>query len=704
MRTITARLVLATLLALVSTGTVSAQAPPPPFSLEEILSAPFPSDLVAAPSGDRVAWVRNDRGARNIWLAEAPEWRARQVTDYTDDVGRTPGNLEFTPDGQHLLFGIGGSPNRAGERPNPASLPDGPELALYLLDLATGERISLPGGSSRAIAPDGQHYAFVRDGTVHTAPLAADAEPEALFEARGGIGSLTWSPDGSRLAFTSSRGDHGFVGVYHLDTDRIVWMSPSVDRDREPVWSPDGEMLAFLRIPNTRDALPFFAQPTANPWSVMVADPASGEAVTAFQADTGAGSAYQGVDGPGLIWSADGHLVFPWEKRGWNLLWSVPAPGRVAPGWQPASPMLLTPGEFEVQFVAPSADRREVLYASNQDDIDRRHIWRVAASGGRPRAVTPGDGIEWSPVEPRPGVLAYLASDAVTPAHAEIRLDDETRVLPPAFPPAEFPGRHLVEPEQVVFPAEDGLRIHGQLFQPPERCGPGPHPGLLFFHGGSRRQMLLGFHHRGYYHNAYAFNQYMSAARCWVVLSVNYRSGVGYGLEFREAENYGAGGGSELADVVGAGQWLAARPDVDPDRVALWGGSYGGYLTAMGLARAPELFAAGVDLHGVHDWNVAIANFADYEPEERPEAARSAFRASPMFDLDRWEDPVLVVHGDDDRNVPFSESVDLVEELRQRDVPVELMVLPDEVHGFLRHDSWIRFYTRAAEFLEREVR
>jgi dipeptidyl aminopeptidase/acylaminoacyl peptidase len=214
--------------------------------------------------------------------------------------------------------------------------------------------------------------------------------------------------------------------------------------------------------------------------------------------------------------------------------------------------------------------------------------------------------------------------------------------------------------------------------------------------------MLLGFHHRGYYHNAYAFNQYM-ANRCTVVLSVNYRSGVGYGLDFREAENYGAGGGSELNDVIGAGLFLAEHPRVHADRIGLWGGSYGGYLTAMGLARAPELFAAGVDVHGVHDWNVGIANFVDYEPEARPEVARIALESSPMHDLSRWEDPVLLVHGDDDRNVRFSETVDLTEELRARDVPVEHVVLPDEVHGFILHSSWVTVYEAAAAFLSREL-
>jgi dipeptidyl aminopeptidase/acylaminoacyl peptidase len=670
----------------------------PAFTVEDILSAPFPSGLVAAPSGDRIAWVRNDRGVRNIWVAEAPGWRARQATAYDHDVGQNLERLEFTPDGRHLLYGVGGSANRAGEFPNPASLPDGPEMALFLLDLATGDAVTLPGGASRALAPDGSRIAFVRGRTVHVAPVREGAEASSLFQARGSLRSLAWSPDGTRLAFVSARGGHAFIGVYDTVAHRITWLDPSVDRDSEPVWSPDGDRIAFLRIPSRRDALPFFAQPESIPWSVLVADPDTGEARAVWRADEGRGSAFRGVDGPNLVWAAGDRLVFPWEREGWTHLWSVPAGGGAA--------TLLTPGAFEVYNVTVSADRSEILYSSNQDDIDRMHLWRVPADGSAPpRPLTRGDGIEWTPVELRPGLVAFMASGPTMPARAEILIDGDRRVLAPDAPPASFPEDRLVVPQQVIFPADDGLRIHGQLFSPPADCGDGPHPGLLFLHGGSRRQMLLGFHHGGYYHNTYAFNQYMAVARCWVVLSVNFRSGIGYGLEFREAERYGAGGASELADVTGAARWLAARDDVDAERVALWGGSYGGYLTALGLARAPELFAAGVDVHGVHDWNVTIRNFMPaYDPSARPETALSALESSPMYDLSRWRAPVLVVHGDDDRNVPFSETVELVEELRLRGVHVEQMVLPDEVHAFLLHDNWVRMFERAAEFLDRHVR
>ena len=215
--------------------------------------------------------------------------------------------------------------------------------------------------------------------------------------------------------------------------------------------------------------------------------------------------------------------------------------------------------------------------------------------------------------------------------------------------------------------------------------------------------MLMGFHYLSYYHKCYAFNQYL-ANRGFVVLSVNYRSGTGYGMEFREALNYGATGASEFNDVLGAAAYLRGRSDVDPDRIGLWGGSYGGYLTALGLAKASHLFAAGVDLHGVHDWNQVIRNFRpSYDPQKRAAVARLAYDSSPMAAVSTWRSPVLLIHGDDDRNVPFSETVDLAAALRKQGVDFEQLVFPDEVHGFLTHRSWMRTFQTASRFLERRL-
>jgi dipeptidyl aminopeptidase/acylaminoacyl peptidase len=216
--------------------------------------------------------------------------------------------------------------------------------------------------------------------------------------------------------------------------------------------------------------------------------------------------------------------------------------------------------------------------------------------------------------------------------------------------------------------------------------------------------MLLGWHYMYYYRNAYAMNQYL-VNRGYIVLSVNYRSGIGYGMEFREALNYGATGGSEFNDVMGAGVYMRNRADVDPQRIGLWGGSYGGYLTAMGLARASDLFAAGVDMHGVHDWNIVIRNFVPaYDPQAKPDAARLAFESSPLASMKTWRSPVLLIHGDDDRNVPFSETVHLVEALRNQGVEFEQLIFPDEIHDFLKHEDWLRAYRASADFLDRHLK
>ncbi len=215
--------------------------------------------------------------------------------------------------------------------------------------------------------------------------------------------------------------------------------------------------------------------------------------------------------------------------------------------------------------------------------------------------------------------------------------------------------------------------------------------------------MLLGFHYMQYYSNAYAMNQYL-ASKGYLVLSVNYRSGIGYGMEFREALNYGATGASEFNDVMGAGLYLRGRSDVDAARIGLWGGSYGGYLTALGLARASGLFKAGVDFHGVHDWNNVIHNFVPaYDAKAQSEAARLAFESSPMSSIDTWRSPVLLIQGDDDRNVPFDETIKLVEALRTKGVYFELMVLPNEVHDFLLYRSWLKAYSASADFFSRKL-
>ncbi len=679
------------------------------FTLEQVLSAPFPSELIAAPGGGKVAWLLNERGARNVWMAAAPDYKGVRLTSYVEDDGQDIGQLHWTPDGRALVYVRGGDLEFLGRPdPNPSADPAGVEQAIWTV--APGEKPrKIAEGHSPAISPKGDRLAFLRGGQIWLAPLAGSDKPALLYRARTGVTSaeMEWSPDGSKLAFVSDRVNHSFITVFDFTSKSLTYLDASVDRDRDPVWSPDGKQVAFIRNPagggggggrgGRRGA------GGGDAWSIRVASVVDGTGRQIWMADRGTGSAFHPmVADRQLTWSAGDRLVFPWEKDGWLHLYSVAVEG--------GSPALLTPGNFEVEFVSSSPDGKEMIFASNQDDIDRRHIWRVSTASGPPRAVTSGQGLEWAPALAG-NAVAFFRADGRQPARAAIQTGGAIRDLAPDSVPADFPADSLVVPQQVIYTASDGMQIHAQLFLPPDSRPGQRHPGLVFMHGGSRRQMLLGWHYMDYYNNAYGMNQYL-ASQGYVVLSINYRSGIGYGLAFREPANYGARGASEFNDVEGAGLYLKARPDVDPAHVGLWGGSYGGYLTALGLARASNLFAAGVDFHGVHDWTIrnaanagaATGTSADPAAEAaRQEAGRVAFASSPMASVSTWRSPVLLIHGDDDRNVNFSETVTMVAALRRQGVYFEQLIIPDEIHGFLRHGSWVKAYRAAVDFFHRKL-
>jgi dipeptidyl aminopeptidase/acylaminoacyl peptidase len=658
------------------------------FTLEQVMSAPFPSELTAAPGGGKVAWILNERGARNVWIASSPDFRGTRLTNYTEDDGIELGQLRWMPDASAVVFVRGGDLEFLGRAdPNPTANPSGTEQAILIAAPGSAPR-KIADGHSPILSPKGDRVVFTRGGQLWVAPTAGGMA-QMVFKPRSGVtsGDAVWSPDGSQVAFVSDRGNHSFIAVYGFETKALTYMDPSVDRDTNPAWSPDSKQLAFMRRQAGGGGR---AGRAGNPWAIRVATVADGSSRQIWKADAGPGSLFHAVVADRqLVWGAGDRIVFPWEKDGWDHLYSVAVEGGRA--------TLLTPGEFEVEHVSYSDDGKEAVYSSNQGDIDRRHIWRVPVAGGTPQAVTKGESIEWDPVFAGGGV-AYLRSDARQPARAAIQLGGTAKDLAPETMPKDFPAADLVVPQQVIYTASDGMQIHAQLFVPAGVKAGEKRKAVVFMHGGSRRQMLLGWHYRPYYTNAYALNQLL-ANQGHIVLSINYRSGTGYGLNFREAIDYGSGGASEYHDVEGAGLYLRSRPDVDPKHVGLWGGSYGGYLTAMGLARGSDLFSAGVDFHGVHDWSMRMR--ATGRASE--EALRTAFESSPLASVRTWRSPVLLIHGDDDRNVDFAQTVDLAAALRRQGVEFEQLILPDEIHGFLRHASWLRAYRASVDFLKRKL-
>jgi dipeptidyl-peptidase 4 len=675
------------------------------FSLEDVLESGFAYELVSATRADRIAWLENERGMRNVYTAAAPDFVPVRLTAFLEDDGTDLTGLQISEDGSVVMFIRGHAPNRVGWVANPSSHVGGAERALWaVVTDGTGQPWRVVEANGGTLSPDGRSVVYMKEGEVHRAIVHPSAEPGVaersgpLFRVWGQPRGPVWSPDGRRIAFVTDRETHSFVGVYDAQQHRIIYLAPGVDRDGSPTWSPDGRRIAFTRRPgrpfgqemSAPDDLPDHQVPAGfrdprfrggHALEIWIADVETGEGGRLWHSTPG-DSVFGGI---GTIQWRGEHLVFGVEADDWLRYYSISTVS-AAP-----DPVPLTHAVGFPENVAFSVDGTEFFFATNHGDIDRRHLWRVPVAGGTPRQLTRGEGIETFPaVLATGGQVALLSAGAARPQSVAVvaAAGGEPRVvsrIPDTFPA----GAHVI-PTNVTLTAADSLEFHNQLFLPRDLRPGERRPALIFIHGGPRRQMLLGYNYGHFYHMAYAVNQYF-ASKGYIVLSVNYRGGIGYGRTFRNAPNMGRNGNSEYQDILAAGEYLRDRPDVDPGRIALWGLSYGGILTAQGLARNSDLFASGADIAGVHFWGETL------DPRTVNYSASSASR------IEDWTSPVLLVHGDDDRNVAFAQTVGLVQLLRAHDVPYELIVFPDEVHSFLVHDRWLQTFQAMDDFFDRTL-
>jgi len=618
-----------------------------------------------------------------------------------------------------------GTARRVAEGNNPVLSPDG-KWVLYVRD---GQiyRAAVPGSLVSPTVP----------------PSESQAKP--FITANGTNSSPKWSPDGTKVAFVSDRVDHSFIGVFDMRTRKVTFLAPGVDRDTSPTWSEDGRRIAFIRRPG----LPFGMQahagtggignppgPAYNPNAPQ--GRGRGGAPGQFAPSAPGGQRGQGGQGqsnitagalqiPGLMRAAfkGGYTLSFWvadiatgeAHEFWHaapdditfanirdITWAndgvlfTAEPGewlrfyRVSLAGDTTTPVAITPDNGLLEsaaFTSLSRDGRVLYYCTNAGDIDRRHIWKVATAGGQPEQLTSGEEIETYPVVMPSGRVAVLTAGARRPQSVGIVAANggAPKVIYPTLP-KEFPLDAHVVPQNVITKAEDGLEIHNQLFLPRDIKPSEKRPAIIFVHGGPVRQMLLGYHYMHFYHIAYAVNQWL-ASQGYVVMSVNFRLGIGYGKSFRMAANGGARGNAEYQDVVAGAKYLQSRADVDPKRVGIWGLSYGGLLTAQALARNSDIFTCGVDMAGVHLYTNVL------DPEN------VAFRSSAISSIDKWTSPVLLFQGDDDRNVAFTQMTGLVQMLRAKGVSYELVVFPDDVHEPLLHERYLHEFHRMDTFLNK---
>ncbi len=670
------------------------------FTMEQVGKFSFPSELTSSPTGEMIAWSMNEQGKRNVYIANGPEFLPEKLTSFDKDDGQEISSLQFTPDGNYLVFVRGGDHGggNASSTVNAENLPWLPKVEIWKINLLSRKAEVVVEGDDFVLGAPNQ-LAFIKSGQAWTADLKGDTKPSQLFQVKGTVNSGTFSPDGKSLAFTVNRGGHQLIGIYRDQETPIQFIAPSFHRDITPKWSPDGKQIAFIRTRGGEGAAYPLLVPRHNPWEIWIADVTTGEGKKLWKApETLRGSIPTTTGSINLNFAADNQLTYLSYEDGWPHLYSLD----ISSG----KTKLLTPGNYMVEQMKLSQDGKKLIFAANAgsqpEDIDRRHIGSVEIASGKLTWETSESGIEAYPVYVgNAGKMAFFSATAQRSHLVAVKDESSTKLIQESAIPSDFPQAKLVTPKQVKFTAPDGTTLYGQLFE--KEGGPAKKPGVVFVHGGPQRQMLLGWSYMDYYSNTYSLNQYL-AELGFSVLSVNFRLGIGYGYEFHRPANAYHQGAVEYQDVKAAGEYLASLPQVDGNKIGIYGGSYGGYLASLALARDSDLFKVGVDIHGVHDLDGRYAIPDGYEKAPDYEHAKKiAWESSPMPDLATWTSPVLFIHADDDRNVAVNQTVDLIRRFEELGKPYESIFIPGDTHHWMRWSNMIRVDQATADFLKKHL-
>lgn len=661
-----------------------------------LTDVPYTTAVAGAAQSETTAWVTQRAGTLHVYVAAAPSFQPHELVSLTGDVGDTIESPTLSADGRWLAYvrGPDGRPN--GRIPNPAGLVAGLERALWLISTRGGAPIRIAaGGEAPVFSPDGSKLAFELDGVAALVELPSAGQAGAPgpvtrpFRDMGHVHDLRWSPQSDALAFVSSRTAHSVTGIYRLGADRVQWMAPGIGIDGSLAWSADGKRLALLRRPgiaysDVQDVM------RNSPFSLWVVDTGSGEGRAIYRSPGNDGGLQTEFD---LRWLADGRILFLSDADGYSHLYAVsPGDGQVTQ---------LSHGACDLESFAVDAPGTTIVVSGNCFDRYRRDVavWKAGEPGFA--RVSSAGSVATDAVFVGTGTTLVYRSATYNRAQAPVLLQPQAAERLLQGPPTTVAA--LQQPEIVQFKAPDGTALTGVLFRAVGAPRGAKTPGVVFAHGGPIRQMLPAWYMTPYYAYAYAANQQL-ALHGITVLAVNYRTGVGFGRAFREVKDYGPHGAGELQDVIAAGDFLRAQPTVDGTRVGIYGGSFGGHLAANALGRRSDLFKAGVVWHGVYDFTRSIDNRDHPDRLAIPWGASESGRAlalssSAIAHVATWRSPTLLVGGDDDRHAEFQEAVNLARALEAAGHPPETLVLPNEIHGFLRHTSWLTVIAAGNAFL-----
>jgi dipeptidyl aminopeptidase/acylaminoacyl peptidase len=679
---------------LLASGPSARQSHSGPLTIDLLLDIKHPSAPRWSPSGDAIAYLWDRGGVQNVWVVPLNGGVPVALTRFTEGLIDA---LEWSADGRSLLF-----------------LRDGLMLRVPR-DGGTAQPIwsGKPIGDI-ALSPDRARVAFVRDGDLYVRALSEQGERQLTRDANGVSGPV-WSPDGAQIGFITARSkrvdedapyagnkvvftrvesEPGRLGVIAAAGGPVRLFGESAGGDESPRWL-DANRIVLQRMSadlRTRE--------------VVVADAQSGtESLLHRDVDSKFWSlTYLNAE---PVPSPDGKWVaFISDADGWDHLYvSSVADGRLTQ---------LTRGPFEVSRFVWSNDSKRIAFDRNGEDGPGRRQVVVATFASLPadatlEPLTRGAGTNteprWSP-DGRHVVYAHTdarnSSDlyvvATTTASNPRRLTDSM--------PSAVDRDRLADPQLVKYPGPGGVSVPAYLFVPSGLDRSKKAPAIIWVHGDGINQNYDGWHIHRDYGVYYSFHQYL-VQQGYVVLSVDYRGSIGYGREWRQG-HYRDLGGKDYEDIAAGADYLKTLGYVDPARVGIWGLSYGGFMALQALTVTPELFRCAVDVAGVEDWNDWYRDPGGPWIRGRmgtPEENRDLYRRlSPVYHLEKVVRPLLVLHGTSDVNVPFLESVRLVDEMTKLNKPIEFVMYPGEFHYFHRAHVLRNAWTTVERFFDRYLK
>lgn len=595
----------------------------------------------------------------------------------------------FSSDGRRIAFisDIGGVPQAWSVEPDFDNRRVGwPEQLTFGNDRVMQVRCSpSPGDDSLIYAQD-----IGGDENAQLFVIANDGSDDRCLTA-GHEGSLhafgDWSADGRQILFAANRRDPGLFDIYAQPIDgeaKMIWQNEVPGFCSEMIFSPDGGRVAVNRMFSSFENELFEIDLSSG--SIRPISPSSDKA--------------RYLD---IRYAADGRSLFLNTDLDGDFLRLCRL------DLETLELETLISLEWDTEFLAVSPDGASLAYCVNVDGASELHLLDLAEGVSRP-APLPGEApgvvalTDWYlEFSPHGRHLAFSFTSAIRTSDVYVwdlstdHVSPVTRSSHGGLPPDEF-----VAPELVHYPTFDtdqpgGLsQVPAWYYRPSGKQGERL-PVIVFVHGGPEWQFKPFFHFfiQYFVHNGFA------------VLAPNVRGSTGYGKAYSHLDDVEKRLDS-VADLARAVHWLREQPDIDGQRIVVYGGSYGGFMVLAAVTRYPDLWAAGVDLVGISNFVTFLQNTSDYRRAHREaeygslENDRDVLeRISPIHMIDQAAAPLMVIHGANDPRVPLSEAEQLVKALEARDIPVEFLVFDDEGHGIHKLKNKLVAYPAVVEFLNR---